>query len=165
MNYSAFRSGAQEAIAVFDAWVRSVGPEGAADHLCFKCGSVQEFEAMRAMLETESVYVYQSWISGRRIAYVKLREAFDSSLGPIGFVELSDQKTDGSQVSGFDHVEVYPLAGSLEAFVDGLEQAGQVFRKIERPHHTTYDLVLENGFKIRLEDEALIKKIVREEMK
>ena len=36
--------------------------------------------------------------------------------------------------------------------------------KVERPHHTTYDIKLESGFEVKLTKEPLVEKIKREEM-
>ena len=119
---------------------------------------------MRKMLETESIFVYQSIISKRRIAIVKFVAPIKTVLGEIWFLELSDQKPDVSQTSGFDHIEIYPKAGSMEQLANDLESKGFALEKIERPHHTTFDGFIVRDFKIRLEPEALVEKIKREEM-
>ena len=119
---------------------------------------------MRKMFETASTFVYQSIISKRRIAIVKFVVPIQTALGAIWFLELSDQKPDGSQTSGFDHIEIYPKAGSMEDLADGLNSKGFVLEKIERPHHTTFDGFIMGDFKVRLEPEALVEKIKREEM-
>jgi hypothetical protein len=85
-------------------------------------------------------------------------------LGDIWFLELSDQKPDGSQKSGFDHIEIYPTTGTVQDLANDLESKGVQLRKVERPHHTTIDGHLPGGFLIRLEPEALIEKIKTTEM-
>jgi predicted metalloenzyme YecM len=148
----------------FEDWANKYEPNAMADHICFKCGTPEEFEALRKLFEPESEFIYQSIISKRRIAVIKFKQLLETTLGQIWLLELSDQKPDGSQASGFDHIEIYPRTGTLTDLVQELESKGAVFEKVVRPHHTTFDLTLESGFKIRLEEEALIEKIKREEM-
>ena len=155
---------AQNYIAAFNTWVEKYSPAASADHICYKCGGSAEFERLRAMLEIESIFVYQSIIAGRRIAIIKFPIPIETHLGPITFLELSDQKPDGSQTSGFDHIEIYPTSGTIENLVSDLETKGMTLEKIVRPHHTTFDAKIIDNFKVRLEDEALITKIKREEM-
>lgn len=154
---------ARESVVTFDAWVATFAPEAIADHLCYKCSSRDEFEAIRAMFETGSAYLHQSIISNRRIAIIKFLAPIPSSLGEIRFLELSDQKPGGSQESGFDHVEIYPTSGTMDALAADLEKKGATVEKVVRPHHTTYDIVIQETFKVRIEPDALIEKIKREE--
>lgn len=155
---------AQDSIEEFNQWVRWVQPKALVDHICFKCEDTEEFEQLRTMFEVESQYLYQSIISGRRILIVKFLEPLQTGLGDVWFLELSDQKLDGSQTSGFDHIEMYPMEETVESLVEELRAKGMHFTIVERPHHTTYDFELGSGFKVRLEPEALIEKIQREEM-
>ncbi len=151
-------------LEAFAAWVNTYQPLAVtADHFCYKCGSTVEFEHLRALLEQESVFVYQSFISKRRIAIIKLRVPLKTPVGEIGLLELSDQKPDGSQKSGFDHIEIYPNNGFIEPLVHALEEKGMLFEKILRPHHTTLDGRM-GAFLIRLEEEPLLRKILREEL-
>ncbi len=152
-------------VRLFDVWATSVAPNATADHLCYKCGSPREFEALRSLFEGESAYLYQSLISRRRIAVIKFLRPVTTALGDIWFMELSDQKPDGGQVSGFDHIEIYPTSGTVEALAAALEAKGTAFEKVFRPHHTTYDAVIGGTFKVRLEPEALIQKIAATEMR
>lgn len=150
---------------LFDDWVTAIFPPAKADHLCFKCESANEFEKMRSWFEGESSFIYQSLIADRRIAIIKLLKPLSTKLGDIWYVELSDQKPDGSQQSGFDHIEIYPNNGRIEDLRAFLESKGMMLQKIVRPHHTTYDGVIKEMGKIRLEEEPLIQKIKREEMR
>ncbi len=154
---------ARESVATFDAWVATFVPDAIADHLCYKCSSRDEFDGLRALFETDSTYLYQSIISNRRIAIIKFLAPIPSALGDIWFLELSDQKPDGSQESGFDHVEMYPTGGTMDALAIELEAKGAVVEKVVRPHHTTYDIVVQGTFKARIEPDALVEKIKREE--
>lgn len=150
---------------LFDDWVTAIFPPAKADHLCFKCESANEFEKMRSWFEGESSFIYQSLIADRRIAIIKLLKPLSTKLGDIWYVELSDQKPDRSQQSGFDHIEIYPNNGRIEDLRAFLESKGMMLQKIVRPHHTTYDGVIKEMGKIRLEEEPLIQKIKREEMR
>lgn len=135
------------------------------DHFCYKCSSAEEYERLRSLLEWESEFVYQSFISERRISVMKLKESIPTRFGELIYLELSDQKPDNSQKSGFDHIEVYPLQGPLGILLQDLKKQGIETKKVVRPHHTTYDIVLERGFLLRFEEEPLVEKIKREEMK
>ena len=158
-----FLQSARESVAVFDTWDVTFAPLAVADHICYKCASRDEFESIRALFETNSAYLYQSIISNRRIAIIRFLVPIPSALGDIWFLELSDQKPDGSQESGFDHVEVYPRSGTMDELADGLEKKGVVVEKVVRPHHTTFDIVVRGTFKVRIEPDALVEKIRREE--
>ncbi len=135
-----------------------------ADHIGYKCSTTEEFETIRKMLERNSHFIYQSIISKRRIAIIKLTKPFETSCGLVQYLELSDQKPDGSQISGFDHLEIYPAKNTVEELVKYLQERNVIIQKADRPHHVTYDLTLEDGFRIRIEAERLIQKITREEM-
>ena len=154
-----FFEAARKDVDNFNTWVEKFAPAAKADHICYKCSSSEEFEQLRALFEGSSAFIYQSIISHRRIAIVKFLEPLPTTLGDISFLELSDQKPDGSQVSGFDHIEIYPTAGTMDSLADSLVSKGFAFEKVVRPHHTTYDGFLEGNFKVRLESEALIEKI------
>ena len=135
-----------------------------ADHFCYKCATTEEFEHLRSLFEFESRFVFQSIISERRIAYIELSRPLETPFGPLKYLELSDQRKDGSQKGGFDHIELYPTKVSYDELVETFEKRGVKATKVVRPHHTTYDISLEGGFLIRLEKEALIDKIKAVEM-
>lgn len=151
---------ADRAVVTFSQWSIRTNPAARADHLCYKCGSTEEFEKVRRLFELESEFIYQSMIAGRRIAVIKMHRSFATPLGQISLLELSDQKPDGSQTSGFDHIEIYPLSGTMDELAETLGG----FEKVVRPHHSTYDAKVEGEFKVRLEEEPLLAKIKREEM-
>jgi len=165
MTIEEFYSGADEHIGVFNNFVEEMGLVGDTkpDHICYKCDSKESFESIRALLEDHNQFMYQAMISGRRIAYIKLQKPFATVLGDIYFVELSDQKPNGSQTNKYDHIEVYPAAYSYDEMVQKLEASTEVI-KIERPHHTTHDIKLENGFTFRCTEGPLIEKIKNTEM-
>lgn len=166
MSTAEFFRGAEASIASFNTFaiVHELSHRVVADHICYKCASATSFEAIRKMFEAESAFIYQSIISKRRIAIIRFHTAIETALGPIQLLELSDQKPDGSQTEGFDHIEIYPSSGSTNDLVAHLRSKDVTVKTHVRPHHTTHDLVLENGFKVRIEDEPLLQKITREEM-
>ena len=159
-----FYSESEKWISLFNAFAEkhSLIGETVVDHICYKCGSRDSFESTRALFETESHYLHQSIISGRRIAYVKLKKDIPTVLGFLSFLELSDQKPDGSQKESFDHIEVFPSAYSYDEMIARLGKNEQIV-KVERPHHTTHDIDI-GGFFFRCTKEPLIQKIIRSEM-
>lgn len=167
MTYSleSFTAAAAPFIQAFNEWVATNEPNGKADHICYKCESTAEFEAILHLFQQESNFIYESIISARRIAIIKFKKPLTTDVGEIWFLELSDQKPNGSQKSGYDHIELYPITGDAESLASELEfMRGIEWEKVVRPHHTTYDLPIFGDFKIRLEDEPLVNKIKREEM-
>jgi hypothetical protein len=165
LSFQEFVFTAKDSLTAFDAWVGKFSPLATADHLCYKCSSHDEFEKIRSWLEEETAFIYQSIISQRRIVVAKFLAPFKTALGDIWYLELSDQKPDGSQGGGFDHVEIYPTHSSVVELVTKLSARGFVLTKADRPHHMTFDGELESGLKIRLEPGPLIEKIKRGEMK
>ena len=155
-----FFEASQKYITLFDAFAVTHNLVGKtlADHICYKCGSTEEFERLRALFEHESLFVYQSIISKRRIAYIGFKTGIETALGTINYLELSDQKEDGSQKEGFDHIEVYPTVGSYEDMVNRLAETVEVTH-VERPHHTTDDVTIGEGFLFRCTRGPLIEKI------
>jgi predicted metalloenzyme YecM len=139
--------------------------EVTADHICYKCCSAEEYDQLRALLEVypPAKYFYQVNLSKRRVAYIGLEQSIPLRTGAIKFIELADKKGN-EEVCGFHHVELYPLHMSYESLVKHLEERGEKPELKERPHHTTYDITLSNGFIIRLTNQPLIKKIAEEEL-
>lgn len=155
---------ARETLKLFDGYFESrrlVG-RAKADHLCYKCGSRESFESIRRLLEENSLWVHQSPIAGRRIALARLNRPLETVLGQINLIELSDQKPDGSQSDGFDHVEIYATDGDYDALVRYFEQLGESVRKVERPHHVTHDIKFERGLIVRLTQGPLAEKVKSE---
>ena len=165
-TWSNTRAAAQISIQIFNDFAdrHEMANQLLADHIGFKCASSEEFIAMRALLENASVYTYQSIISARRIAICKLREPLLTACGPVQFVELSDQKPDLSQTSGFDHIEVYPADHDVQRAVTLLQSRGVEIAQSHRPHHSTFDTRLSPTFTLRIEHEPLIDKIRSTEM-
>ena len=133
------------------------------DHISFKCGSRHSFECIRALFEASGANFWNATISGRGIAYIFLPESIKTSIGEIKFLELSDQKPDGSQEEGIDHVEVYlqDLFSSQNSVIKMLGELGYgEMIHTARPHHPTHDLIIdESGLELRLEQRPLIEDI------
>ncbi|MEN9649774.1 MAG: hypothetical protein RL094_741 [Candidatus Parcubacteria bacterium] len=134
------------------------------DHFCYKCGSSETFESIRKLLESESYFIYQSIISNRRIAVIKLKKGIETTCGTLWFLELSDQKPDNSQINSFDHVEILGNGVSYEELVNSLTEKGENVIETKRPHHTTHDIELSDKFSVKLSRVPLINKIKTEEM-
>lgn len=164
-NIEEFHVGSAKCIELFNAFAAKHGLSGRAqaDHICYKCESKESFEGMREMFERESDYIYQAIISRRRIALIHFKRGIETSLGTIHFLELSDQKPDGSQKDGFDHIEAFAVGRSYDDMVKEFEVSENVV-KAERPHHTTHDIEIGGGFIFRCTHEPLVEKIKRTEM-
>lgn len=162
-NIPQFLEGAASGVSKFNVFVEAQGLIGKihADHICFKCGSSELFEEIRALFEG-STWFYQSIISNRRIAVVRLKSPIATLVGDITTLELSDQKPDMSQSTGFEHIEAYPTTISYDTLTAILSNAGAVY--IGRPHHSTYDVDIGDRFLFRSTKEPLVKKIVAEQM-
>jgi predicted metalloenzyme YecM len=136
-----------------------------ADHIGLKCSSKEKYEFQRSLFEHDSRFIYQSIISKRRISIIGLSVGLETTVGSLDYLELSDQKPDGSQKDLVDHLEIVPTGCSYDELVSQLKMKGVAMKEIIRPHHTTYDIALPSGFLVKLSREMLIDKIKREEMK
>ena len=159
-----FYESARRAIEIINQFIRQYSLLGIfeLDHLGYKCSSSPHFEEMRRLLEPEHRWLYQSFISGRRISIIRMQQQLPTMAGPLSLIELSDHKPNTDKRDGFDHVELYPVTVNYDLLVVTLRKRGLAVEEVVRPHHTTYDITLENGFKIRLTRERLAEKIKRE---
>lgn len=165
MDHSQFRTEAARAVHRFNEWARRFRPNVAfADHLCYKCGSRAEFERLRTAFEKESNFIYQSEISGRSIALVAFRDPWRTHFGEMRLLELSDQKPDGNQRSGFDHIELYPASGAAHTLALTLDSPSVRFVESGRAHHRTWDAVIFDTFEVRIEEEPLLRTVTRDEI-
>jgi len=165
-NVHQFYREAEKFGKVLDAFIQNYGLTNSviADHICYKCSSSDVFENIRRIFENDSKWIYQTIISGRRIAIIRTKQSLKTSVGNISLVELSDQKPNGNQSDGFDHIEIYPISKTYEELVSDLKSQGLDVNEIVRPHHTTHDIKREDGFIIRLTRESLAEKIKQEQM-
>ncbi len=161
-----FYTQAEERLNSFNDFIKSNAIEEKIfpDHFGYRCSTNEEFINLRAFFEFEASFVYQSIIAKRRIALIKLKIPLATLAGPLMYLELSDQKLDGSQKSGFDHVEFFSRTKDIQTLLTLFESKKYLFTKIERPHHITFDCRLADGLVVRIEEEALIQKIVTKEI-
>ncbi len=136
-----------------------------ADHIGIKCSSKEKYEFQKSLFDFESGFIYQSIISQRRISIVGLKTGLESVVGKFMYLEISDQKSDLSQLDSVDHLEVVPTSLSYDELITRLYEKGVVLQEMKKPHHTTYDTTLSSGFVVKFSREMLLEKIKREEMK
>lgn len=160
-----FYADTQPYVELFNTFVakHALAGKAAVDHINYKCDSAETYEHMRALFEHDSEYIYQSIISNRRIALIKLRRSIHTALGPMYLLELSDQKPDHSQTNRFEHIEAYPLAESYDSFVQSFAETETLIPH-DRIHHSTQDIDMGQGFLFRCTPGPLIEKIKTGEM-
>ena len=134
------------------------------DHICYKCDSREEYEQLRALFEYDDSFIYQSIISKRRIAVIGFAQPLISQYGDIWYLELSDQKPDGSQKSSVDHIELISSQVGYSELLQRFSLPDLVIEENIKPHHSTHDIVFPNGVKIKLSHGKLVDKIYRDEM-
>ena len=167
-SFEEFTAAAVPFIQQCDEFIAKHGLHGGVvvDHLCFKSGSASEYDQLRAMLEATppSAFFSQVQLTGRRVAYIGLRERVASVNNPIRFIELADKKPDAEETAGFHHAEIYPTICGDAELIECLKESGETMQRHSRPHHTTHDLVLPGGFILRFTQRPLIEKIVDEQL-
>lgn len=84
------------------------------DHVCYKCESNESYRRMYEMLSGGLATEYDtSYISGRKIATMIFTTPIVAYSYTTRVLELSDQKPDGSQKEGFDHIEIVPVSSAI----------------------------------------------------
>ena len=163
-NYKEFRLSGADILAQFDEQTKTFAfmKHAVPDHICYKCKTREEFETIRDWYEEYGEWIYQTEISGRAIATIKLKNPFSLDIGEVWFLELSDQKPDGSQKGAWDHLEVKHEDNQYDWLVDQAGETGLDVIEKKRPHHTTHEVKLENGFKLVFTREMLGEKIKKE---
>lgn len=167
-SFESFEREASVYITVSDKFIVDHKLDGQViiDHICFKCESSEEYDSLRKIFEVDPSckYLYQVNLSGRRVAYLGLRKGFTAKQGEIMCIELADKKPGHEDRLGFNHVEIYPKTMGYDELVESLVNQGVNASLKTRPHHTTHDISLPDGFMIRLTDQPLIKKITTQEL-
>jgi predicted metalloenzyme YecM len=155
----------EDYIALLNQFAEKFQLQGKAlvDHIGYKCASKEEYEHLKSIFENNSNYIYQSMISSRRIAIIRLANPISTLLGEIKFFELSDQKPDLSFKSGYDHVEVSPVSSYAE-LVSYIQEQGLSGEASNKPHHSTHNFRVTEDFIIKIESEPLLEKIKAQEM-
>ena len=166
MTIEAFQNAGQMKITLLNDFAEKYQLQGKAiaDHIGFKCESKEVYEKMRQLFESHSTFIYQSIISDRRISIIKLAQPFETALGEVSYLELSDQKPDGSQKNGFDHIEIYPEGMAFDELVQYIQEQGEAGKSSIKPHHVTHNFTLADGFILKIESCELVQKIKDEEM-
>lgn len=166
MTKEAFFTDAKARLEIAAVFIEShdLQDELSVDHICYKCGSHEEFVTVRAMLEFESIYLYESWINGRLIAILRLREPIMYQDTAVMYIELQDKKEDKEVIPGFTHIEYFPKTMSVREVADALIQKGIEVVDDPTPHHPVYEVALADNFTFRLEPGLVIEKVKREEM-
>lgn len=150
----------------------------AADHLSYTCREVREYDAIRSRFEEYTDgwqgcrFLHQAIISGRRVAVIGLVDGIPTPFGDLRVLELSEPKPMSADQGGFDHVELRPSLGTIEAMASELnrhQRTAATFVKKVRPHHTTWDALVpaegragRQDLIVRLTDGPLVEKIAKE---
>ena len=147
-----------------------------ADHFSYKCREFREFAEIRGRFEEHddgwraSRFIYQSIVSGRRVAVIGLVDPIVTPMGDLRVLELSEPKPMSAAIDGFDHVEVVTieeLRWTALVMNDSSSMLKSPFILKERPHHVTWDAKIlpdrrrrrRQPFILRLTDEPLVAKI------
>lgn len=165
-NLHSFIENSREIVSFFNNFILENNLQDVivADHICYKCGSNESYEEWRKLFDFEAKNFYQAIISKRRIATVLFKENIKTEAGGIGYLELSDQKPDGTQTEGFDHIEFVPKNKTTEEVVGILESKNIKVVKDVKPHITQYQINM-GKYNFRLADMRLVDKIKMEEFK
>ncbi len=156
----------------------NIGDRAVIDHIGYKCSSNSEYKKMKNLFmsvhQKYAVWAHEAYISKRRITYVRLKIPFsidtDHGKQEISYLEIQDQKHNGSQISGIDHIEILPkekvtqdlLIEELRLFQYDVKLGG-------KEHHITYDFEIpylsSKKLLVKIPKEPLVEKIKRDEMK
>ena len=143
---------------------RGLTGEVETDLICIRCSQNDIYEARRKDMESKSDYIHQTIVSGRRVSFIKLKDAIPTNIGSINYLELCDQKQDNSQDDRISHITIVPTTFSYEEVVAKLKANGVAVEETVRPHYTSSDIKLPSGFTVRIAKEFLVDVIKREEM-
>ncbi len=173
-SLDAFIDASRPYVHRFDMFVAKHGlaKDIVADHICYRCRDSEEYDRMRLLLEERPTrFSYQSWVSGRRVSVIVLREhLINSAAGSIDYVELCDCKPGVIQENHFHHIWFYkvgtrdPRHVSLaEDLADRLRIGGENVVLDDRPHCITYDVIQPtNGFIFRFGYASLLDYVLDE---
>jgi predicted metalloenzyme YecM len=165
-NLQVFLDNSVEIVGVFNKFVIENNLQDVimVDHICYKCESNESFEEWRKLFDFEAKNFYQAIISKRRIATVIFKQTIKTEAGEIAYLELSDQKPDGTQTEGFDHIEFVPKNKTVEDVVLILGSKNIKVVKDVKPHITQYQIDM-GKYNFRLAEIRLVDKIKTEEFK
>lgn len=135
------------------------------DHICYDCGDSGSYERMFEMLSPTYSHFDTSLIGGRKISVFTLTEPFFAYGREVSVLELCDQKPDGTQKEGFDHIEVLPVSNTIKdvgSSMAHMRVVKEVQTRLAAPH---LDICMDKGDKrlrIKITDVPLLEKIQRE---
>ena len=157
---------AENALAPFNRWAKVHKIPAIADHICYRAGEAS-YRRMRDFFITHSEWIHESIIGGRPISIIKLQNPISSALGDVRYLELAQEKPGRNEPEGFEHIEIYPDAypyaiDALDWLLEHLRVEGIDVQKNQKAHHTTFDLRLSTGFRVRIEEEPLVATIKKE---
>lgn len=118
MTFANFISGGSIFLSKVLSDLRSKGfaTEGLfVDHLCFRVGTEEEYQAYKELLSTHARLLVESPVNGRMIATYKLSEGFQSEGKTVQVVELPSPKKGSAYTTGFEHLEIV-IKESFEEF-------------------------------------------------
>ncbi len=75
------------------------------DHVCYRVETLQRYEALKKMFETEAELLAEKMISGRPLCIYKLQEPIHYEAREIWVLELPAPKDGSPYQEGFEHVE------------------------------------------------------------
>lgn len=75
------------------------------DHVCYRVETLQRYEALKKMLETEAELLGEKMISGRPICTYKLKHPIRYEAREIWVLEIPAPKDGSPYKEGFEHVE------------------------------------------------------------
>lgn len=131
------------------------------DNISYKCGTREEFEKVRSIFELrESGWMEQQIISDRRFVVLKLTTPLPTYPQPLPILKIADQKPDGSQSAGFDHIEVLPNGFHYDVLIDFLRGKGIELKEMTRSGHTTHDMQL-GEFLIKFSRESIVERMAK----
>lgn len=160
-----FYKEAKKIVELFDEHCQNLRLENHAkvDHFGLRTSSHSIYLELREIFSGHSLFIYESIISNRPISIIKLKIPLQTKLGVLHFLELSDQKPDGSQIDIFDHFEIVPQGMVYKELVGLVKASGVNLRENNKIHHSTFDIVLPDMV-IKLSKQMLIDKIKNEEI-
>ncbi len=136
------------------------------DHFGYKCSSHEEYESIKKLFMPQSIepmalWIHEYWLSGRRVSCISLKDPYIPMMALANkfyYLELQDQKPDGSQISGVDHVEIVLTKKEKDKVVFLCKEQGVPIQENAHPHHNTTDLIFP-GCTIKISLQPLVKTI------
>lgn len=133
-----------------------------ADHLCYVCGTTEQYQLLFNDLSQRATLVSEEIISGKRVVYFRLHGRIESCIGDILYIELAEPNACDNKKSAFTHIEVYPADQKhIYSIVDVLTHNQDTFTFTGGVSSPQYDIVIDqsSGFTLRIRERPFIEKI------